>query len=272
MTYFLHPHVIFFGNESNHSHQQEQFFPLVYFISIFGTPGKKRFFWGFRTQKFVVSTRLSQKNLKRRRTGLSSDVDLYAEAGAAVKLSGICELWEKGELTDLILCAECDGTSDGSPMKVHSVVMAVCSPILKAMLCNGMRESGQGTIILKDISPVALGQRVRFMYTDSLQIGPDSASALLVASDMLGMTSAKELCISWLEKHVNVESAVTVLDLADRHCCPRLQEVCELYICRHFTEFITVTRAGAAPVSGLSEVQLSRILTLFLFLFLIRIM
>ena len=51
MTYFLHPHVVFSGNESNHSHQQEQFFPLVYFISIFGTPGKKRFFWGFRTQK-----------------------------------------------------------------------------------------------------------------------------------------------------------------------------------------------------------------------------
>ena len=54
MTCFSHPHVVFFGNESNHSHQQEQFFPLVYFISIFGTPGKKRFFWGFRTQKFRV--------------------------------------------------------------------------------------------------------------------------------------------------------------------------------------------------------------------------
>ena len=68
MTYFLHPHVIFFGNESNHSHQQEQFFPLIYFISIFGTPGKKRFFGGFRTQKILVTHLgvLARKAEKRR--------------------------------------------------------------------------------------------------------------------------------------------------------------------------------------------------------------
>ena len=65
MTYFLHPHVVFSGNESNHSHQQEQFFPLVYFISIFGTPGKKRFFWGFRTQKLknTMKKNLSVKDV-----------------------------------------------------------------------------------------------------------------------------------------------------------------------------------------------------------------
>ena len=80
-------------------------------------------------------------------------------------------------------------------MKVHSVVVAACSKTLKAMLSNGMRESKQEIIILRDISPIALRQLVRFMYTESLQIGPDSASALFVASDMLGMTSAKELCI-----------------------------------------------------------------------------
>ena len=199
-------------------------------------------------------------NPKRRRTNLSTN-ELYSETGAVVTLSGIRELWETGELTDLVLRAVCDGTSDESPIKVHSVLVAACSPTLKAMLCNGMRESAQRTIVLQDIAPIALGQLVRFMYTDSLQIGPDSASALFVASDMLGMTSAKELCISWLEKHVNVESAVTVLDLADRHCCPRLQEVCELYICRHFAEFTTVIRGGATPITGLSEDQLSRVLT-----------
>ena len=192
-------------------------------------------------------------NQKRRRTNRSAD-ELYAETAATLKLCGIRELWETGELTDLVLCADCVGTSDESPpIKVHSVIMAAYSPTLIAMLCNGMRESKQSTIVLRDIAPVTLSQLVRFMYTDSLQIGPDSASALFVASDMLGMTSAKELCISWLEKHVNVESAVTVLDLADRHCCPGLQEVCELYICRHFTEFTTMLRAGATPITGLSE-------------------
>ena len=200
-------------------------------------------------------------NQKRRRTNRSAD-ELYAETAATLKLCGIRELWEKGELTDLDLRAECDGTSDESPpMKVHSVVVAACSKTLKAMLSNGMRESKQEIIILRDISPIALRQLVRFMYTDSLQIGPDSASALFVASDMLGMMSAKELCIDWLEKHINVESAVTVLNLAERHGCPKLQEVCKLYICGHFTEFVTVTHAGAALVSGLSEDQLSRILT-----------
>eukprot|EP00617_Octactis_speculum_P025821 CAMPEP_0185768784 /NCGR_PEP_ID=MMETSP1174-20130828/52178_1 /TAXON_ID=35687 /ORGANISM="Dictyocha speculum, Strain CCMP1381" /LENGTH=90 /DNA_ID=CAMNT_0028453637 /DNA_START=143 /DNA_END=411 /DNA_ORIENTATION=- len=87
-------------------------------------------------------------NNKRRRTGLSTD-ELYAETAATLKLCGIRELWEKGELTDLDLRADCDGTSDESPpMKVHSVVVAACSKTLKAMLSNGMRESKQEIIIL----------------------------------------------------------------------------------------------------------------------------
>ena len=60
-------------------------------------------------------------NNKRRRTGLSTD-ELHAETAATLKLCGIRELWEKGELTDLGLRAECDGTSDESPMKVHGVI------------------------------------------------------------------------------------------------------------------------------------------------------
>merc|ERR1712216_405442 len=98
------------------------------------------------------------------------------------------------------------------------------------------------------------------MYTDSLFIGLDTASALLAASDMLGMTSAKELCINWLEKHVNTESVVTVLNLAERHGCHELRDVCELYICSNFTVFKTVKRAETAPVTELSEGQLLRIL------------
>ena len=147
-----------------------------------------------------------------------------------------------------------------APIKVHRVVVAACSPTLEAMLCHDMRDSVKGSITLQDIAPTALDELVRFMYTDSLLIGPDTASALLAASDMLGMTSAKELCINWLEKHVNTESVVTVLNLAERHGCHELQDVCELHICKHFTECKTAKEAETAPVQRLSEVQLSRIL------------
>ena len=88
-----------------------------------------------------------------------------------MKLAGIRELWEKGELTDLVLRAKCDGTSNEPPIKVHRIVAAACSPTLKAMLCNDMRESVEDSITLQDIAPTALDELVRFMYTDSLLIG-----------------------------------------------------------------------------------------------------
>ena len=56
----------------------------------------------------------THNNPKRRRTNLSSD-ELYAETGPFLTLSRIRELWETGELTDLVLRAVCDGTSDESP-------------------------------------------------------------------------------------------------------------------------------------------------------------
>ena len=95
---------------------------------------------------------------KRRRSGLSTIYELHSEPGAVVKLAGICELWERGELTDLVLRAKCDGTSNESPIKVHRIVAAACSPTLKAMLCNDMRESVEDCITLQDIAPTALDQ------------------------------------------------------------------------------------------------------------------
>ena len=71
-----------------------------------------------------------------------------------MKLTGIRELWERGKLTDLVLQAKCDGTSDVAPIKVHKVVVAACSPTLEAMLCHDMRESVIGSIILQDIEDV----------------------------------------------------------------------------------------------------------------------
>ena len=89
-----------------------------------------------------------------------------------MEVAGIYDLWERGTFTDLVLRAKCDGTSNESPIKVHRIVAAACSPTLKAMLCNDMRESVEYSITLQDIAPTALDQLVRFMYTDSLEIMP----------------------------------------------------------------------------------------------------
>ena len=90
---------------------------------------------------------------------------LHGETGAVVKLTGIRELWEGGKLTDLVLQAKCDGTSDVAPIKIHKVVVATCCPTLEAMFCHDMRKSVKGSIIVQDIAPTALDDLVRFMYT-----------------------------------------------------------------------------------------------------------
>ena len=47
----------------------------------------------------------------------------------------------------------------------HRVVLASCSPYLRAMFTCGMKESTQDEIMLRDIEPQAMELLIEFAYT-----------------------------------------------------------------------------------------------------------
>ncbi|CAL4933464.1 unnamed protein product [Urochloa decumbens] len=74
-----------------------------------------------------------------------------------------------------------------------------------------------------------------FMYTDTfpeMKGQEESAMAqnLLVAADRYFLERLKLICEDKLSKHIDTDSAVTILALAERHNCPGLKEACLQFV------------------------------------------
>jgi len=65
----------------------------------------------------------------------------------------------KGQLCDVTLCV------DQQEFHAHKVVLAGCSPYLRAMFTNGMLESGKSMITIRDIEPQTMETLLIYLYT-----------------------------------------------------------------------------------------------------------
>ena len=69
------------------------------------------------------------------------------------------ELRQKQDLCDIVLCLE------DQIFHAHKVVLAGCSPYLRAMFTNGMKETAKNHIEIHGVDPVAMEIILTFMYT-----------------------------------------------------------------------------------------------------------
>ena len=69
------------------------------------------------------------------------------------------ELRQRQELCDVVLCLE------DQAFRAHKVVLAGCSPYLRAMFTNGMKETAEDQVEIHGVDPVAMEIILTFMYT-----------------------------------------------------------------------------------------------------------
>ena len=65
----------------------------------------------------------------------------------------------KRQLCDVTLCV------DQQEFPAHKVVLAGCSPYLRAMFTNGMLESGKSMVTIRDIEPQTMESLLNYLYT-----------------------------------------------------------------------------------------------------------
>jgi hypothetical protein len=160
---------------------------------------------------------------------------------------------------------------------VHAVVVAACSPYLRALLStqigrgassplpasSGPASSGppssslsHGAHTLKGVSSEALEAIVRYMYTDRLDLSADTVMATLAASDLLQLDGAKALCCEWLEQHIDCANAFLVQAAAERYGCGRLLKTTQRFVHLEFADMV-----GDASFLELGEDPLKALLT-----------
>jgi len=115
---------------------------------------------------------------------------------------------------------------DNKVVHAHKVIVAR-SPYLCSMISNGMKESHQELILLKDISSDVFLSILHYLYTDTLpEQSQDHVIELLAISNLYLMYDLKFACEIEIAKALTFENVSEVFCHARLHNANKLQQEC----------------------------------------------
>ena len=149
-------------------------------------------------------------------------------AHSEVLLSKCAQFRDEGQFIDVRLKVRED------IFPAHRIVLAANSDYFHAMFTDGMKESNQEVIELKDesISPEALKIVLDSIYTGDLRVNEENVFEVLAAADHLQVKTVVKLCcdfvlIQFVELRFDAQTYCRVWTVADRHGLKDLQEAAE---------------------------------------------
>ena len=117
------------------------------------------------------------------------------------------ELQQRHELCDIVLCV------DGNRFHAHKVVLAGCSPYLRAMFTNGMLETEKNVVEIQGLESVTMELMLEFMYKGTVEITTENVQLLLQGASMLNLISLRNVCCQFLQQHLDAANCLGELNL-----------------------------------------------------------
>ena len=137
---------------------------------------------------------------------------------------GIYSLYKEEVLTDTIIKCQ------DKEFKVHRVILASQSSVIRAMFEVDMKEKQSGVIEVSDITPEAMSDLVTYLYTGTAPNLKTLASELLEVADKYQLPRLLSTCETELGDMLKEAGAIGTLILADLHGRVCLKKACLEYI------------------------------------------
>ncbi|KAL4217716.1 hypothetical protein ACF0H5_022457 [Mactra antiquata] len=142
------------------------------------------------------------------------------------------ELRQDAVLCDVTLCVE------GRKFPAHKIVLAGSSPYLKAMFTNGMLETDQDVVEIRDIEANTMQNLLDFMYTSTVEITVNNVQSILQGASLFGLQQLRVLSAQFLQLQLTANNCLGIQQFADVYMCSDLENSAKQFIYQNFLEVI----------------------------------
>ena len=132
--------------------------------------------------------------------------------------------WMEGRNLDVNLCV------GDRKISAHRLVLCGLSDYFKTLFQMDGQDSSD--IVLKEVDFDSLYSLVKYAYTGSIEINQSNVQKLLGSADYFQVTTVKASCEEFLMGHLDTDSCIDLMLLAEKYCLDQLSKEC----CRYFGE------------------------------------
>ncbi|XP_054889704.1 BTB/POZ domain-containing protein 2-like [Poeciliopsis prolifica] len=129
----------------------------------------------------------------------------------------------------------------------HRFVLAVGSAVFDAMFNGGMATTST-EIELPDVEPAAFLALLKFLYSDEVQIGPETVMTTLYTAKKYAVPALEAHCVEFLKKNLRADNAFMLLTQARLFDEPQLASLC--------LENIDKNTGDALAAEGFTDIDL----------------
>jgi len=120
----------------------------------------------------------------------------------------------------------------------HKFVLSIGSAVFDAMF-NGQMATTLEVIDLPDIEPSAFLTLLKFLYTDEVQIGPETVMTTLYTAKKYAVPALERSCVEFLKRNLSSDNAFMLLTQARLFDEPQLAALCLETIDKNTTEALS---------------------------------
>ena len=118
----------------------------------------------------------------------------------------------------------------------HRCVLSSACAYFKHMFSSGMKESKKDEVKIYGISESIFDLLLSYIYTGDVVVHLEDTQDLIVAANMLQISSLKDACSSYLQKIIDCHNCIGLFEFAEVYDCPELRRSSRLFIMDRFVD------------------------------------